>query len=119
DRESLGMVILHLTAFDPGPRGGNRGAGRRCRRVTAQARGWGEGFVESHSRPRRRARPTGFLVFRATGDHNAHQRVPRMTTGVAILGSTGSIGRSTLEVLSRQRDRFHLVALTAHSNAEL
>jgi len=42
-----------------------------------------------------------------------------MTTGVAILGSTGSIGRSTLEVLSRQRDRFHLVALTAHSNAEL
>jgi len=42
-----------------------------------------------------------------------------MTTGVAILGSTGSIGRSTLEVLSRQREHFHLVALTAHSNSEL
>jgi 1-deoxy-D-xylulose-5-phosphate reductoisomerase len=42
-----------------------------------------------------------------------------MTTGVAILGSTGSIGRSTLEVLSRQRERFHLVALTAYSNGEL
>lgn len=42
-----------------------------------------------------------------------------MTVGVAVLGSTGSIGRSTLEVLSRHRDRFHVVALTAHSNAEL
>jgi 1-deoxy-D-xylulose-5-phosphate reductoisomerase len=42
-----------------------------------------------------------------------------MTAGVAILGSTGSIGRSTLEVLARQRERFRVVALTAHSNAEL
>ncbi|HKV70699.1 MAG TPA: 1-deoxy-D-xylulose-5-phosphate reductoisomerase [Gemmatimonadales bacterium] len=42
-----------------------------------------------------------------------------MTTGVAILGSTGSIGRSTLQVLARQRDRFRLVALTAHTNQAL
>ncbi len=42
-----------------------------------------------------------------------------MTAGVAILGSTGSIGRSTLEVLARQRERFRVVALTAHSNADL
>src|SRR6266853_4133983 len=42
-----------------------------------------------------------------------------MTTGVAILGSTGSIGCSTLQVLARQRDRFRVVALTAHSNGEL
>src|SRR5215472_15051385 len=41
------------------------------------------------------------------------------TAGVAILGSTGSIGRSTLQVLARQRDRFHLVALTAHTNQAL
>jgi 1-deoxy-D-xylulose-5-phosphate reductoisomerase len=40
-------------------------------------------------------------------------------TGVAILGSTGSIGRSTLQVLARQRDRFRVVALTGHSNREL
>ena len=40
-------------------------------------------------------------------------------TGVAILGSTGSIGRSTLQVLARQRERFRVVALTAHSNADL
>ncbi|HTH63598.1 MAG TPA: 1-deoxy-D-xylulose-5-phosphate reductoisomerase [Gemmatimonadales bacterium] len=42
-----------------------------------------------------------------------------MSLGVAILGSTGSIGRSTLAVLERHRDRFKVVALTAHSNAEL
>ncbi len=37
-------------------------------------------------------------------------------TGVAVLGSTGSIGCATLEVLRRHRDRFRLVALTAGSN---
>jgi 1-deoxy-D-xylulose-5-phosphate reductoisomerase len=36
--------------------------------------------------------------------------------GVAILGSTGSIGRSTLDVLRRQRDHFRVVALTAGRN---
>ena len=39
--------------------------------------------------------------------------------GVAILGSTGSIGTTALRVLARQRDRFHVEALTAHSNAAL
>ena len=39
--------------------------------------------------------------------------------GVAVLGSTGSIGVSTLEVLRRHRDRFQLVALAAGSNAGL
>ena len=42
-----------------------------------------------------------------------------MSIGVAVLGSTGSIGRSTLAVLERHRDRFTVVALTAHSNAAL
>jgi 1-deoxy-D-xylulose-5-phosphate reductoisomerase len=42
-----------------------------------------------------------------------------MTIGVAILGSTGSIGCSALQVLARQRERFRVVALTAHSNADL
>jgi 1-deoxy-D-xylulose-5-phosphate reductoisomerase len=39
--------------------------------------------------------------------------------GVAILGSTGSIGVSALRVLERHRDRFRLVALVAGSNREL
>jgi 1-deoxy-D-xylulose-5-phosphate reductoisomerase len=36
--------------------------------------------------------------------------------GVAVLGSTGSIGRSTLDVLRRQRDHFEVVALTCGRN---
>lgn len=40
--------------------------------------------------------------------------------GVALLGSTGSIGRSALAVLERHADRFRVVALSAHrSGAEL
>jgi 1-deoxy-D-xylulose-5-phosphate reductoisomerase len=35
---------------------------------------------------------------------------------VAVLGSTGSIGLSTLDVLNRHPDRFEVFALTAHSN---
>ncbi len=38
--------------------------------------------------------------------------------GLAILGSTGSIGVSTLDVARRHPDRFRVVALAAHSNAE-
>jgi len=41
------------------------------------------------------------------------------TLGVAILGSTGSIGTTALRVLERQRDRFHVAALTAFTNGPL
>jgi len=34
-------------------------------------------------------------------------------TGIAVLGSTGSIGRQTIEVIERHRDRFSLVAIGA------
>jgi 1-deoxy-D-xylulose-5-phosphate reductoisomerase len=37
--------------------------------------------------------------------------------GVAVLGSTGSIGENTLDVLARHPDRFTVVALGAHKNA--
>ncbi|MFT5138634.1 MAG: 1-deoxy-D-xylulose-5-phosphate reductoisomerase [Lysobacterales bacterium] len=39
--------------------------------------------------------------------------------GVTILGSTGSVGCSTLDVIARHRDRFHVVALTANKNIQL
>lgn len=39
--------------------------------------------------------------------------------GVAILGSTGSIGTTALRVLERQRGRFRVAALTAYDNAQL
>jgi 1-deoxy-D-xylulose-5-phosphate reductoisomerase len=38
--------------------------------------------------------------------------------GVAILGSTGTIGEATLDVLSRHPQRFRVAALAAHSNHE-
>lgn len=39
-----------------------------------------------------------------------------MTEGITILGSTGSVGESTLDVIRRNPERFHIVALTAHRN---
>lgn len=38
---------------------------------------------------------------------------------VAVLGSTGSIGTQTLDVIARLSDRLQVVALAAHSNVEL
>ncbi len=38
--------------------------------------------------------------------------------GVTVLGATGSIGRSTLDVLGRHRDRYRVVALTANSQVD-
>jgi len=38
---------------------------------------------------------------------------------VTILGSTGSIGGNTIDLLQRHRDAFTVEALTAHSNIEL
>jgi 1-deoxy-D-xylulose-5-phosphate reductoisomerase len=37
-----------------------------------------------------------------------------MSRSVTILGATGSVGRSTLDLIARQPDRFEVVALTAH-----
>ena len=37
---------------------------------------------------------------------------------VAILGATGSIGTSTLDVLSRNKDKYKVVALTANNNID-
>jgi 1-deoxy-D-xylulose-5-phosphate reductoisomerase len=48
------------------------------------------------------------------GNGNANGR-----RGVAILGSTGSIGTTALRVLDRQREHFRVAALTAFSNEEL
>ncbi|HEV8411461.1 MAG TPA: 1-deoxy-D-xylulose-5-phosphate reductoisomerase [Gemmatimonadaceae bacterium] len=43
----------------------------------------------------------------------------RRSRGVAILGSTGSIGTTALRVIARQPGRFHVAALTAFGNSEL
>ena len=38
--------------------------------------------------------------------------------GICILGATGSIGKSTLEVLALHPDQFHVVAVTANRNVK-
>jgi len=40
------------------------------------------------------------------------------TKSVSILGSTGSVGCSTVEIVSHHPDRFRIVALTANTNVE-
>ncbi len=41
-----------------------------------------------------------------------------MTQALTLLGATGSIGASTLDVVARHRDRFRIFALSAHRAAE-
>ncbi len=41
-----------------------------------------------------------------------------MTQGLTLLGATGSIGASTLDVIARHADRYHVFALTAHRAAD-
>ena len=38
--------------------------------------------------------------------------------GVCVLGSTGSVGANTLDVIARHRDRFRVAALTAHRDVD-
>jgi len=41
-----------------------------------------------------------------------------MPQGITILGSTGSVGESTLDVISRNLDRYRVIALSAYSNVD-
>jgi len=49
--------------------------------------------------------------------HPAETGVTR-PRGLTILGATGSVGRSTLDVISRHPDSYRLHALTAHTSGE-
>ena len=46
------------------------------------------------------------------------ERRDRETRGVTILGSTGSIGVNTLDVLARHPERYRIVALTANTQVD-
>ena len=68
--------------------------------------------------PRRRARPARWAgargcAYRAGAASGAH-----VSRKIAILGATGSIGKSTLDLIERSPDRFEVVAVTAATNAE-
>ncbi len=49
----------------------------------------------------------------------AKSPTPQAPRRVSILGATGSIGTSTLDLIGRDPARYHVVALTGNSNAEL
>ncbi|MGA7984272.1 MAG: 1-deoxy-D-xylulose-5-phosphate reductoisomerase [Burkholderiales bacterium] len=42
----------------------------------------------------------------------------RRTLGLTVLGATGSVGASTLDVVARHGDRYSIFALTAHRSAD-
>lgn len=50
---------------------------------------------------------------------NLHDDEDDERLGVTVLGATGSIGRSTLDVLARHPDRYQVFALSGHQNLEL
>jgi 1-deoxy-D-xylulose-5-phosphate reductoisomerase len=50
---------------------------------------------------------------------SVHDPMPCATTlGVAVLGATGSIGASTLDLVARHSDRYAVVALSAHRSVD-
>ena len=97
-----------------------RGAGRRPRRVRHQARGRGEGLRRPDPGPRRDARPRRLVPLRGPGRDPVCRRRPRLRSarraGVALIGSTGSIGRQTVDVLEAHPEAFRVVALAAGTN---
>lgn len=68
-------------------------------------------MTSSEVRPSEETRPD----IRSGAASSPPDRVRR----VAIIGSTGSIGTQTLDLIARNRDRFDCVALAARSNLEL
>jgi 1-deoxy-D-xylulose-5-phosphate reductoisomerase len=65
------------------------------------------------------ATPEGQTARRPDRAPAAAERTALRPRRVSILGSTGSIGRSTVDLLQRNRDLFTVSALTANHNAAL
>src|SRR5678816_885279 len=82
-----------------------------------------EGQLAPDPWPWRAARPPRQLAVRAACGISpvrlASASFGAVMRGIALLGSTGSIGTTALRVLDRQRDRFRVAALTAFANTAL
>src|SRR5206468_8025846 len=92
-----------------------RRAGGRPGRIPRQARRGAQGIWVPGARPWGRAGPDRFVPLRRAGARRlrAPDRRLRPVTGIVLLGSTGSIGRQTLEVVEAHRDEFSVVGLAA------
>ena len=112
------------------------GAARRSRRVADQARSRRQGHGQHPQGPRWRARPVRRAAVHAAG-HLLHRPlrhplsphppsrnscvapiVDDMTTTLAVLGSTGSIGTQTLDIVRAAPERFEVVALGASTSVK-
>ena len=110
DRDLLWMAPL--------PR--RSGARRRPVRKLDEAPRGGQGFGQLAARPRRAARPARRAGSGGDPDCGGATRRPVVTRSVTILGATGSIGTSTLDLIERNPGGYRIEAVTAHSNvAEL
>ncbi len=61
-------------------------------------------------------------ALKQTFEYNSNSSGPLAQTAprsVTVLGSTGSVGTQTLELIEANRDQFNVVALTANQNVEL
>src|SRR3974377_2017480 len=109
---------------------------RRSCRISGQTQVRRERLERSNTRPRRPTRqarrPTRRHSSRGAADHNCRPQRRNMAmtmpahTGardggarrVTILGSTGSVGQNTVDLLLRNREAFEVEALTANRNPD-
>src|SRR5690606_36919546 len=92
-------------------------ADRRLLRKLAEASRRRKGFVAPDPRSWRGIRQGGWIA--AGCDIVGHgQEFRLMTRSISILGATGSIGASTLDLIRRDREAWRVVALTANCQAQ-
>jgi hypothetical protein len=117
-RRGAGAAILRLCTADHSRRARRRpGHLRGFVRVAVETHCWHEGQFSADTRPRRCARSHRRtpLCRRTVLSLHSKRHVKRL----AILGSTGSIGRSALAVVDAHPERLKVVALAAGDNAPL
>ncbi len=93
--------------------------GGRPGRIADQAQRRREGFQPAAARPRRRARPRRCVVAHLAAGADARQPHGPMRQRITVLGSTGSVGANTLDVIARHPERFEVFALSAASQVDL
>src|SRR5690606_23370195 len=77
-----------------------------------------KGFRHADPRPRGPARPRGQPARGAAGIRGRQDLARVLMQSVAVLGATGSIGASALDVIARHPDRLRVTALCAGRNVD-
>src|SRR5260370_13484108 len=119
--QHAGLARRHEGGIDvdsPGSSRARRGWNDwRSVRISDKTPGGGQGQRHASARPRRDTRPHRCAYGHAPPSSAC---VHEMTTirNIAILGATGSIGASTLDVIARHPSRFRVAALTANRQVD-